>query len=53
MNPTKFEEILMYAEDTHFDRQYLWGVEWWLWLRDRGHPEMWERGQRLFSKDSD
>jgi hypothetical protein len=49
MNLEKFEDILSYAEATRFDRQYLWGAEWWYWLIDRGHPELWERGKELFA----
>jgi len=26
---------------TNFDEQYLWGVEWWYYLREKGHPEIW------------
>lgn len=48
MDPEKFEEILTYARDARFARQYLWGGEWWYWLKLQGHPEMWERGKRLF-----
>lgn len=51
MNLQKFEDILSYAEETRFDRQYLWGAEWWYWLREQGHPEMWERGKRLYVKE--
>lgn len=49
MNLEKFEDILLYAERTRFDRQYLWGGEWWYWLIERGHPELWERGRDLFT----
>lgn len=52
MNLQKFEEILEYAEDTHFAKQYLWGAEWWYWLAQQGRPEMWERGKRLFAKEA-
>ncbi|MCA9357187.1 beta-galactosidase [Candidatus Nomurabacteria bacterium] len=48
MNLEKFEDILTYAKDTRFDTQYLWGAEWWYWLKQQGHSEMWERGRRLF-----
>lgn len=48
MNLEKFEDILSYAEGTHYERQYLWGAEWWYWLLLQGRPEMWERGQRLY-----
>lgn len=48
MNLEKFEDILTYAEKTHYERQYLWGAEWWYWLQQKGRPEMWERGKRLY-----
>lgn len=48
MDIEKLNDIIVYAEETHFERQYLWGAEWWYWLKDRGHPEMWARGQELF-----
>lgn len=51
MNLEKFENILSYAKDTRFDTQYLWGAEWWYWLRHQGHPEMWDRGKRLYVKE--
>lgn len=48
MNLDKFNEILDYAGKTQFDKQYLWGAEWWYWLRLQDRPEMWERGKELF-----
>ena len=51
MNLEKFEEILQYAADTRFDRQYLWGAEWWYWLHLQDRSEMWERGKALYLKD--
>ena len=32
MNLEKFNDILTYAEETRFEKQYLWGAEWWYWL---------------------
>ncbi len=52
MDMEKFEDILKYAEATHFEKQYLWGAEWWYWLIDKGHPELWERGKELFATSS-
>ena len=49
MNPDKFDEIIEYAKATRLDRQYLWGAEWWYWLKTRGHPELWEKGRQLFA----
>ena len=51
MNLEKFEDILAYAEDTRFETQYLWGAEWWYWLKLQDRPEMWDRGKKLFVKE--
>lgn len=51
MDIGKFNEIIEYAKETRYERQYLWGGEWWYWLRERGHPEMWERGRELFKNN--
>lgn len=48
MDLQKIEDILVYAEGTHYEKQYLWGAEWWYWLMSEGHPEIWKRGQELF-----
>ncbi len=53
MNVEKFNDILQYAADTRFSTQYLWGAEWWYWLLQKNHPEMWERGQELFVKGAE
>lgn len=48
MNPEKFREILEYARGTRFEKQYLWGAEWWYWLMLQGYPEMWDIGRTLY-----
>lgn len=50
MDPEKFDEIIAYAKDTRYDTQYLWGGEWWFWLRKNGHSEMWDKGVLLFKE---
>lgn len=52
MNLQKFEDIIEYAEETRYDKQYLWGAEWWYWLLLQEHPEMWNRGKKLFVKET-
>ncbi len=52
MNLEKFEDILSYAKETHYERQYLWGAEWWYWLKLQNRPEMWDRGKSLYVKES-
>lgn len=51
MDAEKFEEILSYARDTRYDTQYLWGAEWWYWLKIRGESHMWERARALYSQE--
>jgi len=50
MDAKKFDEIIAYAKATRYDTQYLWGVEWWYWLKLQGYPEMWEKGKTLFNQ---
>lgn len=50
MDIPKFEEILAYAKATRYDKQYLWGAEWWYWLHQKGKSEMWERGKQIFTE---
>ena len=50
MNPEVFKEIIDYAERSGFPKAYLWGVEWWYWLREKKNmPEMWETAKPLFN----
>jgi hypothetical protein len=45
----RFEEAIGYAQRTGFSRAYLWGVEWWYWMKERhGHGEYWDISKRLF-----
>ncbi len=50
MDIEKMEEILAYARDTRYENQYLWGAEWWYWLREQGNETFWERGKRIFEE---
>ncbi len=50
MNTQTFDEIVAYAQHTRYEKQYLWGGEWWYWLKEQGHPEMWEKGKKLFTQ---
>jgi hypothetical protein len=48
MGLNKFNEMISFSGKTGFDIFYLWGAEWWYWMRGRGHPEFWERAKTLF-----
>lgn len=52
MDLEKFNDILQYAKDTRYDKQYLWGAEWWYWMKLKNEPGMWNRGKELFSEES-
>lgn len=48
MNVDKLNEVIDFARKTNFTKQYLWGAEWWYWMRENGHSEMWERARELY-----
>jgi hypothetical protein len=50
MDVEKFNDILDYAKATRYDKQYLWGAEWWYWLLLKNEPAMWERGKEVFAE---
>jgi len=48
MNAERFTEVVAYARRTRFGTQYLWGAEWWYWLKERGRPELWDHARPLY-----
>ena len=49
MGMDKFNEMIDFSSKTGFNGYYLWGAEWWYWLKLQGHPEHWERAKQLFN----
>ncbi len=49
MSVPMMEEIIAYAAETPFREQYLWGVEWWYYMREKGHPDHWLFAKVLFA----
>lgn len=48
MSLEKFNNMLGIANATGFSPQYLWGVEWWYYMKETGgHPEFWEKVREL------
>ncbi len=44
-----FESVISYARQTGFKDFYLWGAEWWYWLKTKGnHPEFWNAAKNVF-----
>lgn len=51
MNPKRLLQHVQYARQTGFSEVYLWGVEWWYWLKTtQGHPEMWDAARAVYSQ---
>lgn len=48
-SPERFRDTLLYAKRIGFDTVYLWGVEWWYWIKkEHGKGEYWEIARELF-----
>ena len=49
MNLEIFKENIAYAEKTGLKTFYLWGGEWWYWMKEiQGQEEIWEEARKLF-----
>ena len=49
MNLEQFQKNIEFAKRTGFDRFYLWGAEWWYWLKEaQNKPEIWQEAKKLF-----
>ncbi len=42
------KNYIKFAQKTGFDEAYLWGVEWWYFMSENGHPEYLEYARSLF-----
>ena len=42
MNVKRAKTVLDIASQTGFTEQYLWGAEWWFYLKLHGKPELWD-----------
>ena len=49
MNTERFANTIEFAQRTGLPRFYLWGAEWWYWMKEtKGDAAMWERAKGLF-----
>lgn len=49
MNPDRLRTNVVFARKIGFSEAYLWGVEWWYWLKRQGRPGMWEAAKTMFA----
>lgn len=49
MNQGKLIDNVNFAKEVGFPEVYLWGVEWWYWLKtEKNHPELWDAAKLIF-----
>ncbi len=49
MNLERFKDNIQYAKNTGFSTFYLWGSEWWYWMKvKQDQPEIWEEARTLW-----
>lgn len=53
MNLEQFRKNIEFARKTGLKEFYLWGGEWWYWMKEiQGRPEIWEEAKKLFTPHS-
>ncbi|PIY63348.1 hypothetical protein COY93_00445 [Candidatus Uhrbacteria bacterium CG_4_10_14_0_8_um_filter_58_22] len=52
MNPERLRSNVSFVRRMGVTEAYLWGIEWWYWLKEQGRPEMWKTGRELFSQSA-
>lgn len=51
MSLDQFKNNVAYARQAGFDTVYLWGVEWWYYLKEiKGVPDFWNTARELWTK---
>lgn len=52
MTAEKLKANVDYAQKVGFPQIYLWGVEWWYWLKtEKNYPAVWDTAKELFSEN--
>ncbi len=48
MDPIIFSKNLSYSKRTGLSPIYLWGVEWWYWLKQQGDVDIWQAAANIW-----
>jgi len=49
MDLPQFQKNIQFAKETGLNTFYLWGAEWWYWLKEKQNdPQIWSEAQKLF-----
>lgn len=50
MDLEHFKKNISFAKKTNLKEFYLWGAEWWYWMKEKhNQPEIWNEAKKLFS----
>ncbi|MCX6764051.1 MAG: hypothetical protein NTZ97_04990 [Candidatus Moranbacteria bacterium] len=53
MNGRQLEANVIYAKKVALPEVYLWGVEWWYWLKvEKNQSELWDKAREIFSYEN-
>lgn len=53
MNSEKLSDNVQFAKNSGFSEIYIWGVEWWYYLKAKqGYPEMWNVARDIFIENN-
>lgn len=50
MNLDQFYDNIEYARRVGFSPVYLWGAEWWYWMKNNGQPAYWDTVKIIFKE---
>lgn len=49
MNLERFKDVISYAKRTGLGEFYLWGAEWWYWMKEKQNQSaIWDEAAKLF-----
>jgi hypothetical protein len=49
--PYGIEQALLHTKIAGFSEVYLWGAEWWYWMKTQGHSEYIEAAAKIFKQE--
>lgn len=53
MDGERLKKHVIFAESSGFSEIYIWGVEWWYWMKQKqNHPELWDAAREMFKAQS-
>lgn len=47
-NEKNLNDNIAFAQKVGLSPVYLWGAEWWYWLKQNDHPELWKAAKKVF-----